>query len=322
MNEMFLDHEVEDSQLRMIFVACHPALNSKEQIAFALKTIAGFNTKEIASALLVKEQTIKKRLFRARKTIFKQKITFDYPPASEVKDRLLRVMEVIYLTFNEGFHSTNKNHLVRKDLCGEALRLNRLLLNKEALRSGALYALFALMCFHAARLESKTNAENEMVDLQHQDRSKWHWPLIVMGNDAMNKSVEYNEISMYQYEAAIAAEHLKARTFENTNWNKILQWYQELNQYQPTPSTQLNMAIVYIQLSKFKSAKKLLDNIRTQELEQRAYLLYGCYAEYYEKTGDLSKAASSLNKSIKLVTNELEKNHLQKKKAELITRQK
>lgn len=112
MNEMFLDHEVEDSQLRMIFVAYHPVLNSKEQIAFALKTIAGFSTKEIASALLVKEETIKKRLSRARKTIVQQKITFDYPLASEVKNRLFRVMEVIYLTFNEGFHSTNPPQLL------------------------------------------------------------------------------------------------------------------------------------------------------------------------------------------------------------------
>ncbi len=318
MNELFLDHEVEDSQLRMIFVACHPSLDAKEQIAFALKTIAGFSIKEIASALLLKEETIKKRLSRARKTIAQKKISFDFPSETEIKSRLFRVMEVVYLTFNEGFHSNNKNHLVRKDLCGEALRLNKLLLKMESLRSGALYALFALMCFQASRLESKTNSENEFVDLQHQDRTKWHWPLIEIGNNAMNKSVAYNDISMYQYEAAIAAEHLKAKTFEDTNWNKIRYWYQQLNLYQPTPTSQLNMAVVQIQLGQYTSAKQQMDGINLKELENRGYLLFGCYAAYFEKTGEIEKAIINFNKAILLVSNEHEKTHLIKKRNKLM----
>ena len=143
--ELFLDHEIEDSQLRMLFVACHPSLKPNEQLAFALKTIAGFSTKEIAAALLTKEETIAKRLTRAKKAITKNKLRFDFPPPKELQNRLHRVMEVVYLTFNEGFHSTNKDKLVREDLCGEAVRLCKLLLKREAFRSGSLYALFALL---------------------------------------------------------------------------------------------------------------------------------------------------------------------------------
>lgn len=316
-NDIYLDHEIEDSQLRMIFVACHPSLKPKEQIAFALKTISGFSSKEIAAALLIKEETIKKRLSRAKKAIVKNKIKFDFPLANEVQQRLDRVMEIIYLTFNEGFHSTNKTTLIRKDLCGEAIRLAKILLKKEKFRSGKLYALFALMCFHASRLDSKTNSRNEIVNLEHQDRSKWYFPLIKIGNNAMNKAMEYNVISIYHYEAAIAAEHLKAKAFENTDWNKILHWYSELYQLQPSTFTYLNMAIVNLQLNHLEVAQRILDQISIAKLEQRAYLYYGCYAEYYVKKNDIVRAISCLNKAILKTHNDLEKNYLISRKAVL-----
>ncbi|MFK5973080.1 MAG: sigma-70 family RNA polymerase sigma factor [Flavobacteriaceae bacterium] len=317
LNDLFLDHEIEDSQLRMIFVACHPSLKPKEQIAFALKTISGFSTKEIAAALLIKEETIKKRLSRARKTIIENNIQFDFPSAKAVHKRLDQVMKVIYLTFNEGFHSTNKTKLIRKDLCGEAIRLSKLLLKKEKFRSGNLYALFALMCFHASRIESKTNTANEIMSIKQQDRSQWYFPLIRIGNDAMNKAVEYDGVSKYHYEAAIAAEHLKAKTFEDTDWNTILKWYTKLYQLQASAFTQLNMAIVNLQLNQFETTQQLLTSISVEDLEQRAYLYYGCYAEYYAKKNDAVLAISYLDKAIHKTPNTLEKDYLKKRKAEL-----
>ncbi|MFK7812728.1 MAG: RNA polymerase sigma factor [Maribacter sp.] len=314
LNELFLDHEIEDSQLRMIFVACHPSLKPKEQIAFALKTISGFSTREIAAALLTKEDTIAKRLTRAKQTIIKNNIQFDFPPPNQVKDRLDRVMEVIYLTFNEGFHSTNNDRLIREDLCGEAIRLCKLLLKKEKFRSGSLYALFGLLCFHASRLESKTNAANEIVDIREQDRSKWFFPLIQMANSAMNKAMEFQDVSIYHYEAAIAAEHIKAKTFEETDWDKILSWYSELQELQPNTFTLLNMAIVNLQLNNFEVAKNILETLPISDLEQREYLYYGCFAEYYAKRDDLVLAISYLEKAITKTSNKLEKEYLIKKK--------
>ena len=317
LNELFLDHEIEDSQLRMIFVACHPKLDSKEQIAFALKTISGFSAREIAAALLTKEETIKKRLSRARNKISNESITFDFPDQHEMPTRLARVMEVIYLTFNEGFHSNNKENLIREDLCGEAIRLCQLLLRKENLRTSKLYALFALMCFHAARLETKINDQNEIVDIINQDRSKWFAPLIVLGNDAMNKATEESEFSSFHYEAAIAGEHLRASSFEKTNWQNILGWYKKLDELQSSEVSRLNLAIVNIQLGELTLAREILDQIKINELGQRAYLFYGCEAEYYKRKDNIVKARLCLEQAIDKVSNELEKRYLIKKREEL-----
>lgn len=317
LNELFLEHEVEDHQLRMIFVACHPELSTEEQIAFALKTVSGFSMKEIAAALLQKEETIKKRLIRARKKIKEKAIQFDFPAPPAVQTRLAGVLKVIYLIFNEGFHSTKKEKLVDQELCGEALRLCQLLLKKEKLRSGDTYALFALLCFHSARLESKTNAKNEIIDLENQDRSQWYFPLIRLGNDAMNQAMEYPVFSTYHLEAAIAVEHLKAKSFEDTNWTRILKLYERLHTEHPSDSNLLNMAIVHLQMNNLTQAKHLLDTIQQKNLEQRTYLLYGCYSDYYLKLGDKQQAINFLDKAISITSNALEKQYLRRKRSEL-----
>lgn len=317
-DELFLDHEVADSQLRMIFVACHPSLHPSEQIAFALKTISGFSIKEIAAALLTKEETIVKRLTRAKKSIKENNIQFKYPAPEAIPERMVRVMEVIYLTFNEGFHSTNKEKLIKEDLCGEAIRLCQLLLKKEQFRSGSLYALFALLCFHMSRLESKVSSDNQIVNLEHQDRTKWYFPLIKMGNSAMHKAMDYDDTSVYHYEAAIASEHLNANTFEDTNWKKISYWYEQLYNFQPTAFTLLNQAIVSLQLNDFEKTHQLLKRIDVAELGQRAYLYYGCYAEYYTKKGENEMAVSYLDTALLETSNSLERDFLINKRSGLI----
>lgn len=313
--ELFLDTEIEDSQLRMIFTACHPILNPKDQIAFALKTISGFSTKEIASALLLKQETIKKRLSRARKTIAQQEIAFQIPQGEELPIRLHRVLEVLYLIFNEGFHSNKKEILVRKDLCGEAIRLCKMLLKNTFTRQPAVYALFALMCFHAARLDSKISTDNELIDLRSQNRKQWYQPLVKLGNQAMNKAVQTNNFTTYHYEAAIAAEHLKAISFDKTDWDKILMWYEQLQLLQPSPFNLLNIAIVQLQRQDQIAAFNVLKQIKPADLEQRAYLYYGSYAEYFDLIGESEKALSQINKALELVQNESERAYLIKKKA-------
>ncbi len=319
LNDLFLDHEIEDSQLRMIFIACHPTLNPKDQIGFALKTIAGFSTREISSALLLKEETIKKSLIRARKAIKENDLSFEFPEKQYIPQRIERVLEVLYLIFNEGFHSGKKEMLIRKELCGEAIRLCKMILKKEMFRTSSGYALFALMCFHSARLESKVNDQNEIVDLKNQDRSKWYQPLINLGNDAMIKSTSENKINTYHFEAAIAAEHLKAKSFEETNWEKILHLYQSLSELRKIPINQLNIAIVLIQLKNYPEAYIQLMEINPKKLEQRAYLYHASMAEYYKVTKDKKKAIEAIDKALELVKNEAEKNYLTKKKANIIS---
>ncbi|UWX54090.1 sigma-70 family RNA polymerase sigma factor [Maribacter litopenaei] len=313
-NNLFLAEEIEDSQLRMIFTACHPSLKPQDQIAFALKTISGFSGKEISGALLLNEDTVKKRLQRARRTIMEKKISFDFPDSKSLQVRLNRVHEVIYLIFNEGFHSFKKDTLIRQELCGEGLRLCKLILKKPEFRTSDGYGLFALLCFHASRIESKVGKLGEVIDLKNQDRKLWHKPLIDLGKDALLKSSEFAKVSSFQIEASIALEHVIAKSFSDTNWDRILQLYKTLYNFNNSPYTLLNQSIVLIQLSKTKEARELLDNINPDKLEQRSYLYYGTMAECYFLEKDYIQALSFINEALKKVLNKSERTFLEEKK--------
>ncbi|WP_299209528.1 sigma-70 family RNA polymerase sigma factor [uncultured Dokdonia sp.] len=316
--ELFLDTEIEDSQLRMIFTACHPRLNPKDRISFALKTVSGFSHKEIAAALLTKEETIKKRLSRARTVIQREGVSFKIPQGKALSNRLNSVMEVLYLIFNEGFHSTKKELLIRKELCAEAMRLCQLLLTHKSTQTPKVYALFAVMCFHAARIDSKTNHDNELMDLRHQNRSLWYFPLVALGNTAMHKAVEGADFSSYHYEAAIAAEHLKASSFEKTNWKAILKWYQHLYELEPMSIYILNMAVVQLQDKRFRESYQLLQQLVPETLGQRRYLYYATLSDYYLTQEEYPNAIKYIDLALDLVTNLQEKKYLEKKRVAMI----
>lgn len=316
-NELFLEHEIGDSQLRMIFTACNPVLNPKDQIAFSLKTISGFSSQEIAASLLLKEETVKKRLIRARKAIKQANLSFEIPMGQELSRRLIRVLEVIYLIFNEGFHSNKKNILIREDLCGEALRLCKLVRQNPNTATPDAHALFALLCFHSARLKSKVNEQQEIISLRLQDRSTWYRPLILLGHSAMNQAVETDTFSVYHYEAAIASEHLKAKTYEDTNWDQILIWYEQLQKISPSVFTQLNIAAIHIQRESFQQAEDYLKSIDPQKLEQRSYLYFATHADLLKNQGDFEGARKELDHAIDLCSNEVEKQYLLKKRSKL-----
>jgi RNA polymerase sigma-70 factor (ECF subfamily) len=318
-SELFLEGEIEDSQLRMIFTACHPILDPKEQIAFALKSIAGFNIKEIAKALMSKEETIKKRLQRARAKIATQDILFEIPIGKDIPPRLERVIEVVYLIFTEGFHSFDKDKVMRIALCGEALRLCKLLMQKQELASSKLYALFALLCFHSSRIESKFGDDDRIINLKDQNRSKWYLPLMVVGDKAMSKAMKNGDaLSSFHYEAAIASVHLKAKRFEDTDWIAILRWYRALHQLHATSSNLLNIAIVQLQLDDFVSANASLSEIDINKLSQQAYLFYATKADYFIKQNDLPKGLENMDKAIEMAPHHSEVQFLSKRKKEYL----
>ena len=313
-NELFLKHEVEDSVLRMIFAACNPLLNAKEQIAFSLKIISGFSGKEIAKALLLKEETIKKRLLRARKVIQTDNIAFEIPNDIALTKRLNRVLEVIYLIFNEGFHSNRKDLFIREELCGEAMRLSKILLSNSLTATADSYALFALFCFQSSRLESKIDVNGDIMSIDKQDRSTWFEPLISLGHLNMEKAVESGDYGQYHYESAIAAEHIQATTYSETNWHQILHWYTQLYRIDHTTINALNIAVVQLQLKNFEAVKYQLDHINSADLEQKMYLYMGTYAAYYHEIGASKKAIEYIEQAIKLVENQFELKFLQEKK--------
>ncbi len=314
---LFSEERIEDSQLRMIFTACHHELQPRDQIAFALKTIAGFSMNEISSALLLKKETVKKRLSRARNVIKQNGVKFDLPGKSDLLNRLHRVYEVIYLIFNEGLHSNHSELLIRKELCGEAIRLMKLILKREDFRSGTGYALFALMCFHAARLESKVSPSLQSIDLKDQDRSLWFRPLINLGMQALIKTCDYDDFSSYHLEASIAREHIIAKTYEETDWMRIRGLYEKLFEAQPDNMIKLNLAFVNILIGQMGVSKDLLGQIDPDTLEQRAYLFYGVQAEYYYALEERQKALNALDQALAKVSNKYEKEYLLKKRSKM-----
>ena len=318
-SDLFLDDEIEDSQMRMIFTACHPILDPKEQIAFALKSIGGFNIKEIAKALLTKPETIKKRLQRARKKVAEHEISFEIPVAQEIPKRMDRVIEIIYLIFNEGFHSFDKSTEMRKALCGEALRLCKLISQRKTLANPKFYALFALLCFHSSRIESKFNNDDEMISLENQDRKKWYIPLMMLGDQVMNNALPENvTITSYHCEAAIASLHLSAKTFQETNWRQILKWYYTLDQLHSTPNSQLNIAIVQLQLEDISGAAEHLFSLEIQDLSHNEYLYYATLSDYYLKVKDFAKALAYIDKALNLTSHSAEQNRFNLKRDEIL----
>jgi predicted RNA polymerase sigma factor len=176
----------------------------------------------LAKAFITTEDTISKRLYRTKEFFRQNKIPFVIPSVDELKNRTDTVLNAIYLLFNEGYNSAGEQ-LIRKDLIEEAMMLCRLLADNEYTQLPAVVALMALMCFHLARSESRLTTEGEIILLPYQDRTKWNYGLISLGNDYMNKAASGNEVSPYHIEAAIAFEHCTAETFEQTNWKRILE---------------------------------------------------------------------------------------------------
>ncbi len=314
LDQMFSQEEIEDSQLRMIFTACHPSLSIKEQIAFALKTVTGFGDREISAALLTKVETVKKRLSRARKIIQEKNIRFDIPAQAELNKRLGIVNNVLYLIFNEGYHSSSKTDLIRRDLCLEAVRLCQIILKNEKMRNGETYALYSIFCFLSAKIPSKISNADKLVDLKNQDRKKWNPELIMMGNMALGKAMDSDVVSNYHLEAAILGEHLNAPSFEETNWENILEYYETMFRSDNSALLLLNIAFVLTQMNLIGKAKKTLAAIHSKELENRIYLYYGLSAELHYAEGNIEEAVEYIDLCLSAVSNTYEKEYLLNKR--------
>lgn len=306
--QFFLDTEIADSQLRMIFACCSPLLKEEDQVALTLKTVSGFSAAEIARALMVNEAVIQKRLFRARKLLQENHAELQIPIGAELSARLNTVYTVLYLLFNEGYNSQKADELIRKDLCAEAMRLCLLLSQHKAGNHPPTLALLSLMCFHAARFESRLNADQEIVLLQHQDRSTWSKELINRGYYYLNQSSAGHQLTIYHIESAIAAEHCIAPAFEDTNWQRLLELYNILLEHKRTPLVQLNRAIVLAQLQQVKTAIEEvlhIDNIAT--LLSTQYIFSAVLGDLYFRLQNNTHAISHLRVALELTNSTAEK---------------
>ncbi len=300
-DNIFLENEIKDSQLRMIFTCCHPALPTESQIALTLKTLCGFSISEIAHTLLTSESNINKRLYRAKEKIRSNDIHFEVPSGKDLNDRVGSVLLAIYLLFNEGYYSSSNDVVIRRDLCLEAMRLAMLLTETLLNNYPEIYALLALMCFHSARFDGRIDTKGFLIILEEQDRSKWDRGLIASGLGFLKKSMVGARVSEYHLEAAIAGEHCITSNFEETNWTKIYAYYCNLELIKPSPVIRLNKAVILGKIEGPESAIALLHELEKDKVLSAYYLFPASLGEFYLAV-NLKPEAKNYFKAAKILT--------------------
>jgi RNA polymerase sigma-70 factor (ECF subfamily) len=298
-NNLFLENEIQDSQLRMMFACCHPSIQEESQIALTLKTLCGLSVNEISKAFLTTEETIAKRIYRAKEKIKAEKIELEVPQNDELSTRVDTVLKSLYLLFNEGYKSSKPDKLIREDLCEEAMRLCFLLTQHSLTALPRTKALLALMCFQASRFDSRLDDKNNIILLKHQDRSKWNRSLMNKGFELMEESTEPFEVSSYHLEAAIASQHAVARSFEQTNWKSIYHLYEMLYQLQPNPIVAMNKAIASSYAISKQNALKELQQIKGLEDHHLYYVSIG---EMYFDLENKPEAKKFFEKALELTS--------------------
>ncbi|PZR38644.1 MAG: RNA polymerase subunit sigma-24 [Azospira oryzae] len=313
LREFIHENEVEDEQLRMMFVCCHPSIAEEGQIALILKTLCGFSIAEIAKAFITNDETIGKRLYRARQQFREEHIAFVIPSAEELPLRLSNVLVAVYLLFNEGYNSTHHDSLIRDDLVEEALRLGKMLADHPVTGRPETLALLALMCFQAARLYGRVDQEGNLLSIRDQDRKRWNSELIEQGAGYLRNASQGNVVSAYHLEAAIAYEHCIAIDFTTTDWNKIIQLYDWLYTLKPDPLIALNRLIAFGEVHGPMAALNESSHLPDQEALKKYYLYPAALGEWCARAGKYDQAKVHFTTSLQLTQSPAEKRLLERK---------
>ena len=310
-----LEEQLRDDELRMIFMCCHPRIGHESSVALSLKTVGGFNVREIARAFLADDATIAQRLVRAKRLIRDQSLTLEMPHGEELRQRLDAVSEVIYFMFNEGYAALEGEALIRQELCMEALRLGRLIASSSIV-TPSIHALVALMALQAARLPARTDDAGEIVLLDSQDQSRWDHKLIALGFYHFDRSMSGDEVSEYHVQAAIAATHARAAEPASRDWPAILELYDQLMAIRNSPVIMLNRAVA---LSKVRGPAAALAAIETLDQNRglrHYHLLLAVRGQFLQELGETQAAAESYRAALECRCSEPERRFLQRKLAE------
>jgi RNA polymerase sigma factor (sigma-70 family) len=305
--EAALDDDIEDDLLRLVFTACHPVLSTEARVALTLRVLGGLTTEEIARAFLVPEPTVAQRIVRAKRTLAAARVPFELPPRAELADRLSSVLEVIYLVFNEGYSATAGDDWMRPALCEEALRLGRIL---AELMPGEpeVHGLVALMEIQASRSAARTGPSGEPVLLLDQDRGRWDQLLIRRGLRALERAEGLGgALGPYALQAAIAACHARARTPEETDWERIAALYEALAQLAPSPVVELNRAVALAMAFGPATGLELVDELTSEPSLSNYHLLPSVRGDLLAKLGRFDEARRELERAASLTRNERER---------------
>jgi RNA polymerase sigma factor (sigma-70 family) len=313
LEEQFGAAAIKDDLLRMMFSCCDPRLAEEGQIALILHILCGFSVGEIAGAFVSGQAAIEKRITRAKKVLAQSKTLFDVAAGDEFSARLPAVQRALYLLFNEGYHGACAEAAIRAELCREAMRLVAELLAHPLGRTPASYALAALMALGAARLAGRADETGALRPLLDQDRSQWDQQLIDEGLRQLERSAAGSDLSAYHVEAAIAAQHARARTAEETDWTAIVELYDALIAIRPSPIVALNRAIAVAQKDGPESGLEAIAAIEDRD-RLAAYPFYpAALGEMELSRGASDAAAEHFRAALALARNPMERRFLERR---------
>ncbi|MBY5369384.1 RNA polymerase sigma factor [Rhizobium laguerreae] len=308
---------IEDDMLRLIFICCHPALAADAQTAMALREVCGLTTEEIAHAFLVPAPTVAQRIVRAKSRIRAENIPYEVPVGSELPERLDRVLHVIYLVFNEGYSASSGNTIVRADLTAEAIRLARLL--ATLLPHPDVAGLLSLLLLQESRRAARQDADGALVLLADQDRSRWDRRKISEGLSLLASAMRAPDIGIYTVQAAIAAEHAKTGSPEETDWRRIAFYYDLLIAAHPSAIAELNRAVAIAMSEGPGKGLALVDAILGKGELTTYHLAHSARADFLRRLGRRAEAIQAYETALTFCRQEPEQVFLRKRILELTT---
>ncbi|MDP9224846.1 MAG: RNA polymerase sigma factor [Actinomycetota bacterium] len=312
-------NEYPDDRLALIFACCHPALSREAQVGLTLRALGGLTTREIARAFLESEATVAQRLVRAKRKIREAVIPIAVPRPAPLPERLRAVLAVLYLVFNEGYLATEAATLTRADLCTEAIRLERMLVELLPGEPEAI-GLLALMLLQDSRRAARVGEQGELVLLADQDRTRWDGAEIEEGLSLLMQALTTGRPGPYQIQAAIAAVHSEAREAGDTDWREIVALYDRLVAVDPSPVIQLNRAVAVSMANGAQAGLRLVDEIAAEGSLERYHLLHSVRAALLRRLDKRAEAADAYRRALALATNPVDQRFLRSELVQVTAR--